>query len=86
MLRLTRSLSCFDLSFKFGTLILIICSCSDSKEQSKTIVPSYPVLSAQASEATTYQEFPASLEGKENIQIRSQVDGYLKKYLWKREH
>ncbi len=38
-----------------------------------------PVYTVVSSPATTYQEFPAALEGKNNVEIRSQVDGYLDK-------
>ncbi|MBL7741632.1 MAG: efflux RND transporter periplasmic adaptor subunit [Chitinophagaceae bacterium] len=39
--------------------------------------PTLPVLTVSAVPATTYQEFPASLEGSKDIEIRPQVDGYL---------
>jgi len=41
--------------------------------------PQLPVVSVTALPATTYQEFPATLEGKVNVEIRVQVDGYLDK-------
>jgi membrane fusion protein (multidrug efflux system) len=39
--------------------------------------PSLPVITAQAMPATTYQDFTASVEGKRDVEIRPQVDGYL---------
>ncbi len=40
---------------------------------------SLPVLSIAEAPATTYREYTASVEGKLNIEIRAQVDGYLDK-------
>lgn len=39
--------------------------------------PQLPVFAVKSTTATTYQEFPASLEGTKDIEIRPQVDGYL---------
>jgi membrane fusion protein (multidrug efflux system) len=36
-----------------------------------------PVLTVSSTQATTYQEYSASLEGSKDIEIRPQVDGYL---------
>ena len=41
--------------------------------------PQLPVITITTSSATAYQEFPASLEGKVNVEIRPQVEGYLEK-------
>lgn len=41
--------------------------------------PQLPVVGITTLPATTYQEFPATLEGKVNVEIRTQVDGYLDK-------
>jgi RND family efflux transporter MFP subunit len=38
-----------------------------------------PVLAINASPATTYQEYSATVEGKTNVEIRPQVSGYLDK-------
>jgi membrane fusion protein (multidrug efflux system) len=39
--------------------------------------PTLPVLTVSNLEATTYREFPATVEGTMNVEIRPQVDGYL---------
>jgi membrane fusion protein (multidrug efflux system) len=39
--------------------------------------PQLPVIIVTSQSATTYQEYPASLEGSRDIEIRPQVDGYL---------
>lgn len=41
--------------------------------------PSLPVLLIEAGEAETYQEYPVAVEGRINVEIRPQVDGYLDK-------
>jgi membrane fusion protein, multidrug efflux system len=38
-----------------------------------------PVVSVTTTTATTFREYPASLEGKVNVEIRPQVEGYLEK-------
>ena len=38
-----------------------------------------PVITVSSVPATTYQEFTASLQGKKDIEIRAQVDGYIDK-------
>ncbi|HUM65283.1 MAG TPA: efflux RND transporter periplasmic adaptor subunit, partial [Chitinophagaceae bacterium] len=38
-----------------------------------------PVLIVQNTPATTFQEYPASIEGSKDIEIRPQVDGYLER-------
>ncbi len=39
--------------------------------------PSLPVITVKTMPATTYQDFTASVEGKRDVEIRPQVDGYL---------
>jgi len=41
--------------------------------------PALPVMGVPVSPVTVYQEFSASLEGKVNVEVRPQVDGYLEK-------
>jgi RND family efflux transporter MFP subunit len=57
--------------------------CSSSAEQIQASqpndIPSLPVVQVRTASLTTYQEFPATLEGKVNVDIRPQVEGYLEK-------
>ncbi|SEP39448.1 efflux RND transporter periplasmic adaptor subunit [Niastella yeongjuensis] len=39
--------------------------------------PALPVVPVTTANATTFREYPASLEGKVNVEIRPQVEGYL---------
>jgi len=58
--------------------LLIISSCSSAPAaQQAPPPPALPVQTVQASAVTTYQEYPASIEGAVNIEIRPQVSGAL---------
>ncbi|CCH52859.1 efflux transporter, RND family, MFP subunit [Fibrisoma limi BUZ 3] len=62
--------------------VLVLFGCSSAAEQSQTAAaeaPTLPVVQVQTASMTTYQEFPATLEGKVNVDIRPQVEGYLEK-------
>src|ERR1700712_6105406 len=54
--------------------------CGDAKGSQVPPPPqSLPVLAISSAPATIYQEFPATVEGRTNVEIRAQVDGYLDK-------
>lgn len=59
--------------------IILLQNCTQAAEGSNAAppAPELPVYTVISSPATTYQEFPTALEGKNNVEIRSQVDGYL---------
>jgi membrane fusion protein (multidrug efflux system) len=58
--------------------ITLINSCSSTPAAAPAPPPpSLPVQSVQASSVTTYQEYPASIEGTVNVEIRPQVSGSL---------
>ncbi len=59
--------------------IILLQNCTKAAEGSDMAppAPELPVYTVITSPATTYQEFPTALEGKNNVEIRSQVDGYL---------
>lgn len=56
---------------------LLISSCTTSNEQQKAAPQSLPVGEISVAQATTYQEYPATLEGAVNVEIRPQVSGIL---------
>jgi len=61
-------------------LLAVVYSCTPSSGTPGMMggaAPSLPVLTVANVDATTYREFPALLEGKVNVEIRPQVDGYL---------
>lgn len=58
--------------------LLLISSCSSAPAaQQAPPLPALPVQTVQASSVTTYQEYPASIEGAVNVEIRPQVSGAL---------
>lgn len=56
------------------TFLLIGCK---EKAAEVSQISSYPVIEVTSGTATTYQEFPASIEGRNNLDIRPQIDGIL---------
>lgn len=61
------------------SLVILLYSCSTKNAEHIAPPAELPVMSVVAAPATTYQEYSASLEGKVNVEIRAQVDGYLEK-------
>ncbi len=61
--------------------IILLQNCTKAAEGSAAAPPppELPVYTVITAPATVYQEFPTALEGKNNVEIRSQVDGYLDK-------
>jgi membrane fusion protein, multidrug efflux system len=53
------------------------CTTSSGNADVQAPPPMLPVLTLNSLAATTYREFPATVEGKVNVEIRPQVDGYL---------
>ncbi|HJT72582.1 MAG TPA: efflux RND transporter periplasmic adaptor subunit [Chitinophaga sp.] len=70
-------------AFLYSVMILAVlsgCASSSAKpEGGAPPAPSLPVLKVAEVPATTYREYNAALEGKVNVEIRPQVDGYLDK-------
>lgn len=66
------------LTFLFTIAFLFSCSSSDKSQDGEQTV-SLPVLTIKEDSITLYTEFPARIEGKVNVNIRSQVEGYIQK-------
>ncbi|MFD1000394.1 efflux RND transporter periplasmic adaptor subunit [Ohtaekwangia kribbensis] len=63
-------------------LVVILNSCTTSSGNSGGMqmpTPSLPVISVSNQAATTFLEFPSTVEGKVNVEIRPQVSGYLER-------
>ncbi|PSR55823.1 efflux transporter periplasmic adaptor subunit [Adhaeribacter arboris] len=76
-----KNLNYTSASYFLGLLAAFILSACGAKEVAQTPppVPSLPVIRLEANTVTTYQEYPATIEGLTNIEIRPQVSGYLEK-------
>lgn len=59
--------------------IMYSCSNSSATPEMHQQVMQLPVIPVTATSATTFREYPAALEGKVNVEIRPQVEGYLEK-------
>ena len=55
------------------------CGHSAAEGQYAPQIPALPVFQVAASDANTTEEYTASLEGTQNVEVRAQVDGYLSK-------
>jgi membrane fusion protein (multidrug efflux system) len=64
----------------YGT-ILFLAACAGEKNNQATApaAPVLPVIKINEGAATTWLEYPASVEGSANVEIRPQVSGYLEK-------
>lgn len=64
-----------------GLLIVSLLGCHSGQQDNAatTEIPKLPVVQVKTASVTTYQEFPATLEGRVNVEIRPQVEGYLEK-------
>jgi membrane fusion protein (multidrug efflux system) len=57
--------------------LVVLSACAPKTPQPTAQIQSLPVVQVSSGEATTYQEYPASIEGAINIEIRPQVSGTL---------
>jgi membrane fusion protein (multidrug efflux system) len=66
------------LNFAFILLLLLSISC-DKKDAaaSQDVVLEYPVLKVEPRKTTLFTDYPATIEGQQNIEIRPKVDGYI---------
>ncbi|MCW3090639.1 MAG: efflux transporter, family, subunit [Ferruginibacter sp.] len=59
--------------------VLYLAACAGQAMNPAPPPPSLPVIKVSSASATTWLEYPASLEGTTNVEIRPQVSGYLQK-------
>jgi RND family efflux transporter MFP subunit len=67
------------MKIKYLTLLLFAAGCSEAPPKQTAQVQQLPVIALHAQEATTFQDYPASVEGAVNVEIRPQVSGILDK-------
>lgn len=58
---------------------LTLASCSPKPQAAQTAAPALPVATINTVTDTTYQEYPAAIEGVVNVEVRPQVSGSLDK-------
>ena len=78
---LKRATNVIQLSLGVTAVACMLYACNSSSGSSghQMGAPPLPVVSISTAPTTTYQELPASLEGKVNVEIRPQVEGYLER-------
>ena len=65
-------------------LALVLSSCGNKQaEQKPAYVMPYPVVKVEKQDVVTHADFPATIEGKVNSQVRPKVTGYIKEVLVK---
>ena len=63
--------------FSLAIIALCLYGCSSAPKPVAAPPPSLPVLTLTADTVTTYQVYPASIEGMDDVEIRPQVSGTL---------
>ncbi len=72
MKKITYSIAAF-------TLLLLVACSSNNQDTTAAAPPALPVATVAASIAETFNEYPATIEGEAEIEIRPQVGGILEK-------
>lgn len=59
-------------------MVLILYSCSEKKKPENASIPKdYSVLTLHPRQAASYNDYPATIQGEDIVEIRPMVDGYL---------
>ncbi|MBV8327767.1 efflux RND transporter periplasmic adaptor subunit [Chryseobacterium sp.] len=58
-------------------VLVILFSCGKKKQEKKQDIQSYQVLTLAPKEVTVYNDFPASVQGQNVVEIKPMVSGYL---------
>jgi membrane fusion protein (multidrug efflux system) len=70
-------------TYIISTLLSAIFFVSCGKKEEQAMPPAgpvpYPVMTIQKQDATVWQEYPANLEGQQNVEIRPKVNGFIQK-------
>lgn len=65
--------------FAAAFLYLVSCAGKANQQQQAPPPPALPVVQLATSSVTTWQSYPATVEGTANVEVRPQVGGYLEK-------
>jgi membrane fusion protein (multidrug efflux system) len=60
-------------------LVVLLPCCQSRKKEKKDSTPTLQVLTVTPRSVTTYSDFPATVQGKDVVDIRPMVEGYLEK-------
>lgn len=60
------------------TAFIFLAACKGKNTTTeKSVVQGYPVLSLEPANATVYTDYPATIQGIQNVEIRPKIDGYV---------
>lgn len=62
-----------------GLFLLFACSNKQNQQKAAPVVQAYPVFKVITQTATLQTDYPATLQGEQNIEIRPRIDGYIEK-------
>ncbi|WP_240409084.1 efflux RND transporter periplasmic adaptor subunit [Flavobacterium psychrotrophum] len=65
----------------FLSAAAVLIACSKKQDAPQQALQSLPVMSVTVDTATTFKEYPAGVEGTDNIEIRPEISGKLQKLL-----
>lgn len=65
--------------YVFYGAVLYLAACAGKQNMQAPLPQSLPVVKLDTGSATVWQEFPATVQGTVNVEIRPQVSGYLEK-------
>jgi len=70
--------------FSVLTISIIVASCNDKKTQTAQFgnnseIKQYKTIVLQPQSATLFKDYPASIQGQQNIEIRPHIQGYIEK-------
>lgn len=69
----------FTVYFMYAGLLYLAACASKANNLQAPAAPSLPVVKLTTGSFTTWQEYPATIQGTTNVEIRPQVSGYLEK-------
>jgi len=73
------------IAFAFASLILVAFACKSNSEKTEVTqsttspVTEYPVITIVPHQTTLFTDFPATIQGQQNIEIRPKIDGYIER-------
>ena len=73
------------IAFAFALLILVAFACKSNNEKTEVTqsttspVTEYPVITIVPHQTTLFTDFPATIQGQQNIEIRPKIDGYIER-------
>ena len=63
----------------YGGILYLAACAGKANNAPEQVAPTLPVVQLDTSSVTTWQEYPANIQGTVNVEIRPQVSGYLEK-------